>query len=251
MNLIRRRKSHAFSVVPLLLGAAFVGLCLGIVVKAVTPAWADQSWTASNEASPVSFDIAAQPLEAALDVFSSTSNVQVLYETSLTSQRRSPGVHGLLTPGAALNALLAGTGLAAWHTTKDAYSLVSRQDAALSNRSDVASPPSEIARYGHFLGGLQARFLTALCRNLETRPGRYRIALSFLIGPSGNIEQTALVDSTGDPERDARIMASVEGLTVAEAPPPKLAQPITMVIAPRPPDATGDCASVEGTRVIR
>jgi hypothetical protein len=215
------------------------------------PAWADQSGIASNEAAPISFDIAPQSLEAALDAFSSISNVQVLYETSLTSQRRSPGVHGLLTPGAALDALLAGTGLAAWHTTMDSYSLLSRQDAVLPNRSDSASQPMEIARYGDFLGGLQADFLNALCRSPETRPGRYRIALSFRIGPSGNIEQTTLVDSTGDPERDARIMASVEGLSVTRAPPPKLAQPITMVIAQRAPDATGDCTSVDATKASR
>jgi hypothetical protein len=48
----------------------------------------------------VSFDIAPQPLEAALDIYSSISDVQVLYETSLTSGRRSMRVRGLFTPEA-------------------------------------------------------------------------------------------------------------------------------------------------------
>ena len=94
---------------------------------------------------------------------------------------------------------------------------------------------------------MQASFLEALCRSPGTRPGRYRIALSFRIGRSGDIEQTSLVDSTGDPDRDARIMAAIAHVAVGEAPPAELTQPITMVIAPQPPDMAGACASVDAT----
>src|SRR5262249_39242397 len=106
---------------PLRARGRFPGVRLaGLVVIGVMVSAAGLS-DETGEAAPVAFDIAPQSLDAALDVFSATSNVQVLYETSLTSGRRSTGVHGFFTPGAALTALLAGTGLTAWHTTSDSY----------------------------------------------------------------------------------------------------------------------------------
>jgi hypothetical protein len=197
------------------------------------------------------FDVASQPLEAALDVFSATSNVQVLYETSLTSGRRSAKVQGVFTPAAALNAMLVGTGLTAWHTTEDSYSLVPQQDAAALGSNDIGRPPPEIGRFGHFLGVVQSGLLDALCRSTATRPGQYKIALRFTVGSSGGVLRTSLLNSTGDPERDLRIVEAVEHLTVGEAPPLELSQPITMVIAPRSPDVTGDCASADRVRASR
>ncbi|WP_245258241.1 secretin and TonB N-terminal domain-containing protein [Rhodopseudomonas palustris] len=201
-----------------------------------------------ENAGSFSFDIAPQPLEAALDVFSSTSNVQVLYETSLTSGRRSAKVQGVFTPEAALQAMLAGSGLTAWHTTQDSFSLVPRQDVASLGDNVPARSPPEIARYGRFLGVVQAGLLDTLCRNAQTRPGQYKVALRFTVGSSGEVLLTSLVNSSGDRDRDAQIIAAVGRLTVSEAPPSQLPQPITMVIAPRPPDVTGDCASADRMR---
>jgi hypothetical protein len=162
----------------------FLSICLTGFVMTGAPAPAAERADGAGSAAPIAFDVAPQPLEAALDAFSSTSNVQVLYETSLTSGRRSARVQGVLTPEAALDAMLAGTGLTAWHTTRDSYSLVPQQDAASLGGDDVGRPLPEIARYSHFLGVVQAGFLDALCRSPETRPGRYKIALKFTIGAS-------------------------------------------------------------------
>ncbi len=224
-------------------------VCLAIVTGAPAPA-AERADEAGKTQS-FTFDVAPQPLEAALDVFSSTSNVQVLYETSLTSGRRSAKVRGVFTAQGALSAILAGTGLTAWRTTEDSYSLVPRQDAASLGGADIGRPRPEIAKYGHFLGVVQAGLLDTLCRSVATRPGQYRIALKFTVEPSGGVFQTSLLSSTGDHEQDARIVAAVERLTVDEAPPPQLSQPITMVIAPRSPDVTGDCASADRMRAHR
>ena len=236
---------------PRRLRSLFYAICLAGFVMTGTLASAAEQADGTGKATAIAFDVASQPLEAALDAFSSSSNVQVLYETSLTSGRRSAKVQGMFTPEAALNAMLAGTGLTAWHTTQDSYSLVAQQDAASLDGDDSGHAPPEIARYGHFLGVMQTSFLDALCRSQQTRPGRYKIALKFTVGPSGGIVQTSLLGSTGDRERDAQIVAAVEHLTVGEAPPRELSQPITMVIAPRPPDVTGDCASVDRMRANR
>jgi hypothetical protein len=227
----------------------FNSICLAAVVITGSPAPAAERAEGTGKAPSFAFDVAPQPLEAALDVFSSISNVQVLYETSLTSGRRSAKIQGVFTPEAALNAMLAGTGLTAWRTTPDSFSLVPQQDAT-SLGSNGRQPP-EIARYGHFLGVVQAGLLDTLCRSVATRPGPYKIALKFTVGSSGGFLRTSLLSSTGDPERDAQIVAAVEHSAVGEAPPPQLSQPITMVIAPRSPDVTGDCALADRTRANR
>jgi TonB family protein len=220
-------------------------------VFAMTGAAAAEQAGGRENAGSFAFDILPQPLEAALDVFSSTSNVQVLYETSLTSGRYSANLQGVFTPEAALKAMLAGTGLTAWHTTQDSFSLVPRQDVASLGDNVPGRSPPEIARYGHFLGVVQAGILDTLCRNAQTRPGQYTVALRFTVGSSGEVLLTSLVNSSGDRERDAQIVAAVGRLAVSEAPPTQLPQPITMVIAPRPPDVTGDCASVDRLRANR
>ncbi len=233
---------------PLLLGPAlFLTVCWALfVLTAISTPAAGQADGRERKAPSVAFDIAPQPLEGALDAFSSASNVQVLYETSLTSGRSSARVRGLFKPEAALRALLAGTGLSAWYTTGDSYTLVPQREAVPSGIGDAGSPPPEIGRYSHFLGIVQADLVDGLCRSPRTRPGQYRIALKFRIGPSGEVVQTTLLNSTGDHERDAEIIATVDRVTIDEAPPSKMPQPITMVIAPRLPNVTGDCASVDG-----
>ncbi len=216
-----------------------------LLVLSVAALMMGQAEGMDKKAPSIAFDIAPQPLEAALDAYSSASNVQVLYETSLTSGHSSARLRGLFTPEAALRTLLAGTGLTAWYTTEDSYTLVRQQDASSSDAGHAGKPPAEIGRYGHFLGLVQMGLVDRLCQSPLTRPGQYRIALRFRIGPSGGVAQTTLLNSTGDSERDAEIIAAVEAVMVDEAPPSKMPQPITMVIAPRLPNVTGDCVPID------
>ncbi|MEQ9557170.1 MAG: TonB-dependent receptor [Rhodospirillales bacterium] len=59
----------------------------------------------------VAFDIAAQPLGAAIDAFIAATGWQVGYTAEIARDRKSPGVTGSLTPTAALTRLLSGTGV--------------------------------------------------------------------------------------------------------------------------------------------
>lgn len=229
-----RRGADPSGMVALLLTA-----CLGMALGSGAPAWADQSAERPGPQA-ISFDIAAQPLEAALDAYGAASGVQVLYQTALTSGRRSANVQGLFTPKAALAVLLAGTGLAVRYTTEDSYTLVPQ--AAVASPRKVAAPP-DMATYGRFLGQAQARILEVLCRSAETRPGGYRITLKFWLDPSGAVLRSVLLDSTGSAQRDETILDALAHTRVGDAPPAQMPQPITMVIAARPPDLTGDCAA--------
>jgi iron complex outermembrane receptor protein len=64
-----------------------------------------------TESRTVELRITAQPLDEALKEFSRQSGMQVIYFSSLTSSIQSPGVNGTYTVAAALQALLAGSGL--------------------------------------------------------------------------------------------------------------------------------------------
>jgi TonB family protein len=239
----REISSQAFWIWTLFLAIGLAGF-----VISNAPAPAAERADETKKAARIAFDIAPQSLEEALDVYSSTSDVQVLYETSLTSGRRSTRVRGLFTPEAALKALLAGTGLTARYMTSDSYTIVPQQATASLDDAERAQLPPSVVRYDHFLGMVQGRILDALCQTTETQPGHYRIKLSFQIAPSGTVSQASLLDSTGDDERDSAIVDAVGRLKVDQPQPAELPQPITMVIAPRPPEVTGDCASVTGQK---
>ena len=68
---------------------------------------------AEVESEPRTFElrITAQPLDEALQEFSRQSGMQVIYFSGLTDGIQSPGVNGKYTVSAALQALLAGSGL--------------------------------------------------------------------------------------------------------------------------------------------
>jgi hypothetical protein len=183
------------------------------------------------------FDIPAQPLDAALNAYIGTSGAQVLYETALTVGRRSTQVKGRLAPDAALHTLLIGTGLVERRTDTDAFIVT----AALEGQQPGVSPAA-VARDSPFIGAVQASVLGALCGNPQTRPGSYRIAIEIWISPSGAVQHSELVGSTGNAMRDAALGNALQGVVVEATPPAGMPQPLVMMIAPRRPNETGDCA---------
>lgn len=177
------------------------------------------------------FNIPAQPLETALEVFGSTSRLQVLYETSMTEGRRSTEIKGALSHEAALRLLLSGTGLDFTYTEERAFTLVYA-------RQESTRPVSD---FYPFLGGVQTRIVTVLCHNSETRPGVFRVAMQIRIKPDGRIENPILLGSTGAAQRDDAIRNLLANLAVDSAPPADMPQPITMVLRSGAPNGTDEC----------
>jgi outer membrane receptor protein involved in Fe transport len=93
-------------------GAAFAALMLG---------------GAASAAEPVKFDIAPQPLTAALNEFGVQSNHAVLFTTDLTSAKVTHGVSKEADPEIALAEMLDGTGLS-FRRSGDAFLIVSASD---------------------------------------------------------------------------------------------------------------------------
>ncbi|MDQ8731539.1 STN domain-containing protein [Bradyrhizobium sp. LHD-71] len=217
--------------VQMLCGAALAAL---VLAGGSFCAHAQQGGEPAPRAQEVAFDIPSQPLAAALSDFATASGTQVLYETSLATGKMSAPVKGKLEPEAALRALLSGTGLVGRRTDVDAITI------APEPRDRIAAA-SAVVPDARFLGALQSGILNALCRNAQTRPGAYRMALQLWIAPDGLVRHASLLGSTGDARRDASFVPQLRDVQIAVRPPPGMNQPITLAIVPRSPLQRPEC----------
>jgi len=191
----------------------------------------------------IHFKILSQPLADALYAYSSATGVEVLVAGELLSNRRSAEIQGIFTAEDALQALLAGTGLVSRFMDSGAFTLTPIQMRMVSAPPTEAS--SDIPRYARYSGMVQDAVKRVLCRQIETRPGYYRVALQLWIAPSGVVDRSILVGTTGDAVRDTALSNLFSTLTIGEPPPAGLPQPATLLILPRSPQQTADCASVD------
>jgi hypothetical protein len=209
---------------------------LALMVGAMAPAVGQTSvQTLATTQSPISFDIPVQPLTRALDAYTAATGLHVLYDSDLASGRRSTAVSGVLMPDVALRVLLDGTGLAAYYAEKT-FAIV----PAPSNQQGSAAVLRQSGE-SSFFANLQGAIERAFCEKAETKPGQYRAALQFRIGTSGEVLSPELLSSTGDPQRDRTIIDLLGRLRIQQPPPPGLAQPIRMIVSPRPQVQSGDC----------
>ncbi len=191
-----------------------------------------------SQEAELQFDIPAQSLESALEAYGAISHLQILYETAFTAGRHSVEVKGVYTQEAALRRLLSESGLSFANTEERAFTLVPAPDRS------QAGPPRGIADFNEYLGRAQAIVLAALCRQPETRPGTFRLAVQFSIGGAGKLENPNLLSTTGVTSRDAAITDLLTQLAFGQTPPPGMPQPITMVLRAGPPDGDDECGAM-------
>ncbi len=218
--------------------ALLVGWCLHV-------AGATERQLASP-ASLMTFQIPAQPLATALQVYGQRTGVQVLYESRSAAGRQSNAVEGAFTPQTALDLLLSGTDLVVRYTRPDAITL------ALPSARDADEPPADplvsadfsigelrvrasgqrndFALLQDYDASVQADIETALQKNATTRSGSYRTMLDLWISPARTIQKATLLQSSGNGDRDAAVVAALNGLTVSRSAPPSIPQPIRVAI---------------------
>jgi TonB family protein len=185
------------------------------------------------------FDIPAQPLDAALKRYATVSGWPILFPSAMVAGRISSAVRGSYSPQAALGRLLDGTGLAAEKVD------TGPSDTFVLKQIDAAAPPSRPAAGGvdfDYGGWVQARVRAALCTDPRTAAENYRALLRFEIDASGAIQQARLLNSTGNAARDAALLETLQSVHVERAPPPDMAQPLTMIILPAQAGAGPGCA---------
>jgi hypothetical protein len=192
----------------------------------------------SGSSKAVTFDIPAQPLAQALDVYARTTGMAALVDQELVAGRLSASVKGLLTPDQALRILLAGTGLSIRYASGGAFTLGAINGATEPTPNTGGGGPGGSHRT--YFADLQAALTEVLCRRSETRPGRYRLGLQLWIGPNGAVLASHLLDSTGDDRRDA-VITDLLGSATVTAPPAELPQPVTLVLLTHPVEQLPDC----------
>jgi TonB family protein len=225
---------------------ALLCLCLAFM-GGVLAAHAEPRVTGNGEGAvaphrTLAFDIPEQALSSALETYSVASGREVVYNGALAEGRRSARVVGMLTPDAALQALLEGTGLATRYMSDDAFVLVPH---TVRDRVVNTAPPLAVARY---YARIQDSLRRAFCADARLRPGGYRVALSFWIDASGMASSAVLLSSTGDRRLDGAIEATMRAVSVGEPPPPGFGQPIAMIVAPYVAGMTRDCREPEAQR---
>ena len=216
-----------------------LALCLLWKVAAAQPAGPQLLETrpvqpATPSAAPLySFNIAEQPLAAALEQYGELSGRPVFFDSSLVAGRTSTAVQGIYAPEAALRKLLDGTGL-----TLD-YGATGQAEAFVLRAADPmpAAPlpdnSADTQNYRDYDGLLQTRIWQAFCESPLAGPGDYRTALRFSIDAAGRIIEARLLHSTGERDRDSAVLTILQTIQLDEPPPPEMAQPIYMVILPR------------------
>ncbi|KRQ92813.1 secretin and TonB N-terminal domain-containing protein [Bradyrhizobium valentinum] len=180
---------------------------------------------------PVQFDIPAQPLELALNAYGAATQIQLFVDAELVSGLRSTALQGVLTPEAALRALLAGTGLTARAIDDQGITLVPLPPGNGSAASAPGKVSATVMRFNNYSAAIQDTLRIALCRRAETTPGSYRALMRIWINASGVIVRSELVTSTGNGSRDAAIAAAVRDLAVGLPPPRDLRQPVTLLVS--------------------
>lgn len=99
-------------------------LMLAFIMTITDDLFAQGSIPSATPSAPVEFNIAAQPLGTALNAFAEATGWQVSVPTELVTGRTSSGISGSHQPEAALQALLAGTGMTYRLTEPSAVTLL-------------------------------------------------------------------------------------------------------------------------------
>jgi len=190
----------------------------------------------------ITFDIPAQPLDAALSAYGAATGIQLLFDPALTEGRRAIGLKGTFSAEAALGQLLAGTGIAARMIGDEGFTLVAAPVTGHPRDGSEMSP--SVRRFNAYSATLQSAMRKALCRFRETAPGSYRVLAQVWIGPSGMTDRAELLTSSGDARRDAMLTTSFRGLALGSSPPVDLPQPVTLLITSEDAGA-GYCSQLQ------
>lgn len=190
---------------------------------------------------PIAFDIAAQPLNAALGLYGDATGREGLYDAGLANGRISGEVRGSFPPDVALTKLLSGTGLVAEFVDDSTFVLLPRSGST-ATASQQPRPPDDWRYYGL----IQASLIDALCRQHLARPGDYRLVAMVWIAPDGALQRAVRLGSTGMAEADHQIDAALGSLRLGEPPPKGFASPVLILVVPRQTSASV-CDRVDAT----
>ncbi|PBI95035.1 hypothetical protein BKP43_08350 [Variovorax boronicumulans] len=214
-------------------------LILGILSLAAV-SHAGEPAPSPDAAGRIAFDLPAQPLATAVQVYAQATGQSVFFDGQLTAGLESAALHGLFTPREALQRLLAGTRLAARHTDARTFTLV-EAEAPPPVVALAPAAPAVPAMSPRDARVVQQALERTLCRWPHARPGTYRALVQLWVGPSGHVRRTRLLSSTGLAQRDAALEAAMNTLVLERPPEGEADQPLTVLLLPRTGDRPDVC----------
>lgn len=225
-------------------GAALLASILGLKVVAEE---ADRFGSAT-----LNFSIPEQPLASALQAYSATSGVAVLYASGMETDLRSAALNGEFTREEALRKLLGASGLVPRYARSDAIALINPSAPVLNPEQPPASPldkPDMALDMLHVPGatntapdrGALTEYIEAIQKDLQvalkksgsTRDGNYRVGVDLWVDPAKTIRRTEVFRSTGNPDRDAAVATVLQGMVLRQPAPARTPQPVRVMIVVR------------------
>jgi protein TonB len=88
--------------------------------------------------------------------------------------------------------------------------------------------------YGFYAGIVSSQIRGALQRDDRLRRGRYHLALRLWLSSSGEVTRAVVATTSGDPQTDNTITHLLIGLSLGEAPPAGMPQPVNIRIGAEP-----------------
>lgn len=191
------------------------------------------------------YDIPAQPLDSALSRYAQVSGVDVLLDEPDAAGRRSAPVVGRFAAPQALRILLDGTGLVARFTSRNSAIIMPAEAASRPlvpardtggtvialDMMHVTAPrmigstrPEPDTRFMMQLAsGIRSRLVAA---DLIDRADKPRMRLQTRIREDGTLFDVRVAIPSADARRDARIVATLNGVRLDLTPPEGMRQPI-------------------------
>jgi hypothetical protein len=221
---------------------------LALGVLGIPPGLADG--TEKFGSATLEFRIPEQPLASALQAFSATSGVAVLYASGVETGQRSTALDGEYTRETALKMLLGDTGLVPRYARSDAIALVDPSSpspdeppGSILSETDMAldmlhvpgatkTTPDRDA-LSDYIGIIQQDIQKALKKTGATRDGSYRVGVDLWVDSSRIIRRTEVFRSTGSPERDIAVASVLQGMVVRQPAPAHTPQPVRVMIVVR------------------
>ena len=226
---------------PPVAGGAFA-LSMYVLACFLTAGYAAAAENTGQERA-LQFAIRPQGLEPALALFSEMTGYSILIGGDLVAGLNSKGVTGEMLPRHALERLLQDTGLTARFVSRQSFTLAPvsvTAPSAVDENSNARKSPEHTPINQDFSFALQRAMTRVLCHLHPNAFGRYRLGLQLWLAPGGTIIDVRLLTSSGAAQRDHDVAERLLGLDIGAPLPVGMAQPLTVLLTPRP-DPASDC----------
>ena len=225
--------------------------CLGLAYSLILPTFGQNviadasdppvSTRPSSPATILDFAIQPQPLVNALDAYGTATGIEILYNSHLTTGLYSPGAQGKMSADTALIKLLSGTNLVPIPSHTGVTTLVLGTQAVshavnapmraptlhLDTMRVVTPPPGN---HHYYATAVEYAIQNALRREQMLRNSNYRIDMNVWVTPTGGVQHFEFLALSGNGKLHDTIAAVVRQVTVGQAPPYDLPQPVHIQI---------------------